>query len=48
MTGTHVDWVSSYSHPAKGGGKPMEALTARLLPWNFKAILDGCAKALER
>ena len=46
--GTHVDWVSSYAHPAKGGGKPMEALTSRLLPWNFKAILDGCAKALER
>ncbi|NTY63450.1 SRPBCC family protein [Mycolicibacterium sphagni] len=46
--GTHVEWVSSYTHPAKGGGKPMEALTARLLPWNFRAILDGCAKALER
>jgi uncharacterized protein YndB with AHSA1/START domain len=46
--GTHVDWVSTYTHPAKGGGKAMEALTSRLLPWNFNAILDGCAKALER
>jgi uncharacterized protein YndB with AHSA1/START domain len=46
--GTHVDWVSTYTHPAKGGGKVMEALTARLLPWSFRAVLDGCAKALER
>lgn len=46
--GTHVDWVSTYRHPGRGGGKPMEALTSRLLPWNFRAILDGCAKALER
>ena len=33
---------------ARGGGKAMEALTAKLLPWNFAAVLDGCAKALER
>lgn len=46
--GTHVDWVSTYTHPAKGGGKATEALTSKLLPWNFTAILDGCAKALER
>jgi len=26
----------------------MEAVSARLLPWNFTAILAGCAKALER
>ncbi len=45
--GTHVDWVSAYTHPARGGGKAMEALTSRLLPWNFRAILAGCAKALE-
>jgi len=25
----------------------MEALTSRLLPWNFSAILQACAKALE-
>ncbi|CAJ1579472.1 SRPBCC family protein [[Mycobacterium] wendilense] len=46
--GTHVDWSSSYTHPARGGGAAMEALTSRLLPWNFDAVLAGCAKALER
>ncbi len=46
--GTHVDWVSTYSHPARGGGKAMELVTSKLLPWNFAAILDGCAKVLER
>lgn len=45
--GTHVDWVSSYTHPLRGGGKPMEAVSSRLLPWNFTAVLAGCAKALE-
>lgn len=45
--GTHVDWVSSYTHPLRGGGKPMEAVSSRLLPWNFNAVLAGCAKALE-
>jgi uncharacterized protein YndB with AHSA1/START domain len=46
--GTHVDWTISYTHPIRGGGKAMEAVSARLLPWNFTAILAGCAKALER
>lgn len=46
-TGTHVDWVSIYTHPLRGGGKAMEAVSSRLLPWNFNAILAGCAKALE-
>ncbi|MBB3603357.1 uncharacterized protein YndB with AHSA1/START domain [Mycolicibacterium sp. BK556] len=45
---TRVDWDSTYTHPARGGGKAMEALTSKLLPWNFRAILNGCAKALER
>jgi len=45
--GTHVSWVTSYTHPAHAGGKVMEAITSRLLPWNFRAILAGCAKALE-
>src|SRR5262249_40599992 len=45
--GTHVDWVSTYSHPARWGGKVMEAVSSRLLRWNFHAILAGCAKALE-
>ena len=46
--GTDVDWTISYTHPIRGGGKAMEAVSARLLPWNFTAILAGCAKALER
>ncbi|MCX2930884.1 SRPBCC family protein [Mycobacterium sp. CVI_P3] len=45
--GTHVDWVSAYTHPIRGGGKAMEALTGRLLPWSFRAILNACAKELE-
>ena len=46
--GTHVDWTSTYTHPVHAGGKATEAVTSRLLPWNFRAILAGCAKALER
>jgi uncharacterized protein YndB with AHSA1/START domain len=46
--GTHVDWVSTYTHPARAGGKVMEALTSRLLRSSFLAILAGCAKALEK
>ena len=45
---THVDWTISYSHPIHAGGKAMEAVSSRLLQWNFRAILAGCAKALER
>lgn len=44
---TRVDWVSTYTHPLRGGGRAMEALSAQLLPWNFRAVLGGCAKALE-
>jgi hypothetical protein len=46
--GTHIDWDSTYTHPLRGGGKAMEAITKPLLPWNFQVILDSCAKALER
>ena len=45
--GSHVDWVTTYSHPLLSGGKALEALTSRLFPWNFRAILDRCASALE-
>lgn len=45
--GTHVDWVTAYTHPAWTGGKAFEAVSSRLLRWNFLAVLDGCAKALE-
>jgi uncharacterized protein YndB with AHSA1/START domain len=45
--GTHVDWVSTYTHPARAGGKLTEAVTSRLLRSSFLATLAGCAKALE-
>jgi uncharacterized protein YndB with AHSA1/START domain len=45
--GTHVDWVSNYTHPAYAGGKLIEAVSRRLLQSSFSAILAGCAKALE-
>ena len=46
--GTHVDWLSNYTHPARAGGKALEAVSYRLLRSSFLAILNGCAKALER
>jgi uncharacterized protein YndB with AHSA1/START domain len=45
--GTHVDWVTTYTHPARAGGKVMEAVSSRLLRSSFLAVLAGCAKALE-
>ena len=46
--GTHVDWVSGYKIPARGGGKVLEVLTAPLMrSLVFRKILAGCAKALE-
>ena len=45
--GTHVDWVSAYTVPARGGGKVTEVLFAPLISLAFRAILAGCAKALE-
>lgn len=47
VDGTQVDWVSRYSHPIRGGGPAMNAITSRLLPWNFNAILRRCAMDLE-
>jgi Polyketide cyclase / dehydrase and lipid transport len=46
--GTHVDWVSGYSLPARAGGKLIEVLTLPLIrSLTFRTILVGCAKALE-
>jgi uncharacterized protein YndB with AHSA1/START domain len=45
--GTHVDWVTTYTFPARAGGKVMEAVSTPLLRLSFRAILAGCAKALE-
>lgn len=46
--GTRVDWLSNYTHPARAGGKLLEAITYPLLRSSFRAVLDGCAKALEK
>jgi hypothetical protein len=46
--GTHVDWVTIYTHPTRAGGKLLEAVTSRLLRSSLLAILAGCAKALEK
>lgn len=45
--GTHVKWVSTYRHPLWVGGKALQAVTSRLLRWNFRVILDRCASALD-
>jgi uncharacterized protein YndB with AHSA1/START domain len=46
-SGTHVDWDTTYRHPAWMGGKLLEAVTTRLLRSSFSGVLAGCAKALE-
>lgn len=45
--GTHVDWLSSYTHPVYAGGKALEAVTRPLLKSSFSTILARCAKELE-
>jgi len=46
--GTHVDWQSSFTIPTRAIGKLLESLSAPLLrAFAFRAILTGCAKALE-
>jgi uncharacterized protein YndB with AHSA1/START domain len=45
--GTHVDWVSTYTHPVHAGGKLMEAISSRLLRLSFVAVLSHCARSLE-
>ena len=45
--GTHVDWVTTYTIPARAGGKLTEAVTSPLFGASFRAILAACAKALE-
>ena len=45
--GTHVDWVTTYTIPARAGGKVMEAVSSPLMRSSFRGILAGCAKALE-
>lgn len=45
--GTHVDWLTNYTHPLFAGGKLMEKVSRPLLTSSFTAILAACAKALE-
>lgn len=46
--GTEIDWLTKYTHPAWAGGKLLEAVTSRLLRASFLAILDACAKDLQK
>ncbi|WP_156688611.1 SRPBCC family protein [Mycobacterium sp. Marseille-P9652] len=46
--GTHVDWLSNYTHPVWAGGRLLEAVSYRLLCSSFDAIVKACARALER
>jgi hypothetical protein len=47
--GTHVEWVSGYTLPARTGGTVIEVITLPMIrSLTFRAILAGCAKALER
>jgi hypothetical protein len=45
---TRVDWLTNYTHPARAGGRLLEAVSRRLLRSSFLAILNACAKALEQ
>lgn len=44
--GTHVDWLTNYTHPAWAAGVLLEAVTRPLLRSSFLAILDACAREL--
>jgi uncharacterized protein YndB with AHSA1/START domain len=46
--GTHLDWLTNYTHPAYVGGKVLEKVTRPMLRSSFVAILDACARALEK
>jgi hypothetical protein len=45
--GTHVEWVTALTFPARGGGRVSEVVTGPLFRSGFDAILAGCAEALE-
>ena len=45
--GTRIDWLTNYTHPARAGGKLLEAVSSRLLRSSFLAIIAACTKALE-
>jgi carbon monoxide dehydrogenase subunit G len=45
--GTHVDWLTNYTHPVWAGGKLLEVITRRLLRSSFLSLFAACAKELE-
>lgn len=45
--GTHVDWLTNYSHPIWAGGRLLEALTRRLLRSSFRSIFAAGAREQE-
>jgi hypothetical protein len=47
-TGTHVGWRTAYTHPVYAGGRVTQAISFPLLRSSFSAVLDACAKALQR
>ncbi|MCV7099813.1 SRPBCC family protein [Mycobacterium palustre] len=47
-SGTHVDWLSHYTHPVRAGGRLLERVTYPLLRSSFSAILDACARRLAK
>ena len=46
--GTHVDWLSNYTHPAWAGGRLLQAISYSVLRSSFLALFDACAAALEK
>jgi uncharacterized protein YndB with AHSA1/START domain len=45
--GTHVEWATTYTVPARSGGRVTDTIASPLMRSSFRAILAGCAKALE-
>jgi Polyketide cyclase / dehydrase and lipid transport len=45
--GTHIDWLTHYTHPLWAGGKLLEAVTRRLLCSSFLSLFRACATDLE-
>ena len=47
VPGTHIDWLTNYTHPIWAGGRLLEAVTRRLLRSSFLSLFTACAKDLE-
>jgi hypothetical protein len=46
--GTHIDWLTNYTHPIWSGGKLLEAVTRPLLRSGCLSLFAACTKELER